>query len=129
MNCRGTYRSFQSPDGPGHHVRHHYYAGRAFAALTREDQARLVQAVQNLGPEAWYGMPAGHVWSLWTRYACTAFYAHPWAWNEIGFGGPAYPRGYLRLGIDRREPWETADHAPRDPVAHRNAVNSPGDGA
>ena len=29
-----------------------------------------------------------HVWSLWTRYACTAFYSHPWAWNEIGFGGP-----------------------------------------
>ena len=28
----------------------------------------------------------------------SAFYAHPWAWNEIGFGGPAYPRGYMRLG-------------------------------
>ena len=26
------------------------------------------------------------------------FYAHPWAWNEIGFGGPAYPRGYARFG-------------------------------
>ena len=26
-----------------------------------------------------------------------AFYSHPWAWNEIGFGGPAYPRGYAAL--------------------------------
>ena len=26
------------------------------------------------------------------------FYSHPWAWNEIGFGGPAYPQGYMRLG-------------------------------
>ncbi|HLI25128.1 MAG TPA: hypothetical protein VKU91_09240, partial [Acidimicrobiales bacterium] len=35
---------------------------------------------------------------------------HPWAWNEMGFGGPAYPRGYKALGIDQRERWEVADH-------------------
>ena len=35
-----------------------------------------------------------------------AFYSHPWAWNEIGFGGPAYPRGYVRLGAGQREHWE-----------------------
>ena len=34
------------------------------------------------------------------------FYSHPWAWNEIGFGGPAYPRGYARLGAGQRESWE-----------------------
>jgi hypothetical protein len=72
--------------------------------------------VQDLGAKAWHGLPAGRVWSLWTRYACTAFYAHPWAWNEIGFGGPAYPRGYKNAGIGRREPWEVADHADSDPV-------------
>ena len=32
------------------------------------------------------------------RAVLAAFYSHPWAWNEIGFGGPAYPRGYMRLG-------------------------------
>jgi len=32
------------------------------------------------------------------RAILAAFYSHPWAWNEIGFGGPAYPRGYIRLG-------------------------------
>ena len=26
--------------------------------------------------------------------------------NEIGFGGPAYPRGYMRLENGAREPWE-----------------------
>ena len=39
----------------------------------------------------------------------TAFYSHPWAWNEIGFPGPAYPRGYLNLGINAREHWERPD--------------------
>ena len=51
--------------------------------------------------------------ALWTRYACAAFYSHPWAWNEIGFGGPAYPRGYKNLGLDQREPWEVAERRRR----------------
>ena len=67
--------------------------GWGFAASSAHDQAKLVQAVQDLGAGDWHGLNAGHVWSLWTRYACTAFYAHPLAWNEIGFPGPAYPRG------------------------------------
>jgi len=92
----------------------HDKCGVGFAAC--DQQAQLVQAVQDLGGGAWHGMPAGHVWSLWTRYACTAFYSHPHAWQEIGFGGPAYPRGYKNIGVDRREPWEVADHHATDPV-------------
>ncbi len=41
-----------------------------------------------------------------TRAMLSAFYSHPWAWNEIGFGGPAYPRGYARIGAGQRESWE-----------------------
>jgi len=65
--------------------------------------------VQDLGSKPWHEMPAGHLWSLWTRYACTAFYSHPYAWNEIGFPGPAYPRGYKHLGVDARDPREVPD--------------------
>jgi hypothetical protein len=57
------------------------------------------------------------VWSLWTRYACTAFYAHPAAWAEIGFPGPAYPRGYKNAGVGKLEPFEVRDARPaEDPV-------------
>ncbi len=91
--------------------------GCRFGELTREQQAALIQAVQDrTDGERWHGLPAKHVWSLWTRYACTAFYSHPWAWNEIGFGGPAYPRGYKNVGLDKREPWETSERDPRDPI-------------
>ncbi len=77
----------------------------------------MIQAVQDLGSDPWHGLIAAHVWSLWTRYACTAFYAHPVAWNEIGFPGPAYPRGYKNPGVDAREPFEVADVRPAaDPV-------------
>lgn len=88
-----------------------------FAAVDRTRQHAVVQGVQDLmreQPGTWFGLPAARVWSLWTRYACTAFYAHPWAFNEIGFGGPAYPRGYKNLA--GREPWERAEHDAQDPV-------------
>jgi hypothetical protein len=76
--------------------------------------------VQDRKSGLWHGLPADRVWSLWTRYACTAFYAHPWAWNEIGFSGPAYPRGYKNAGVGRREPWEVADREDLDPVRDRS---------
>ncbi|MGH8890571.1 MAG: gluconate 2-dehydrogenase subunit 3 family protein [Acidothermaceae bacterium] len=90
--------------------------GETFGQLAKEDQAGVVQAVQDLGEKPWHGLPAKQVWSLWTRYACAAFYSHPWAWNEIGFPGPAYPRGYKNIGLDAREGFEVADAMNEDPV-------------
>jgi len=95
-----------------------------FAGLDRDRQAALVQAVQDkaAASERWRGLPAAQVWSLWTRYACAAFYSHPWAWNEIGFGGPAYPRGYKNRHVAGREPFEVADHDDVDPVPFASRV-------
>lgn len=91
--------------------------GTSFADAPRADQIALVQAVQDLKSGDWHGLPAAHVWSLWTRYACTAFYAHPKAWAEIGFPGPAYPRGYKNAGVGKLEPFEVNDARPaEDPV-------------
>ena len=50
------------------------------------------------------------------RGVLSAFYSHPWAWNEIGYGGPAYPRGYMRLGEGQREPHQAAEAGEEDPV-------------
>ena len=91
--------------------------GTAFAAAPEEQQLELIQAVQDRGSKDWHGLNAAHVWSLWTRYACTALYAHPLAWNEIGFSGPAYPRGYKNAGVDKLEPFEVRDARPSgDPI-------------
>jgi hypothetical protein len=38
-----------------------------------------------------------------------AYYAHPAAWSEIGWGGPASPRGYVRLDFNETDPWEAAE--------------------
>ena len=91
--------------------------GRSFADCLIAGQEALIQAVTDAIPGRWHDLPAKRVWSLWTRYAATAFYSHPWAWNEIGFGGPAYPRGYQNLGLDAREHWETPEQHPANPAA------------
>lgn len=97
-----------------------------FCRIPVDAQARIIQHVQDLGSDRWHGMPATQVWSLWTRYACAEFYAHPWSWNEIGFGGPAYPRGYKNRdevgGHGGRERWEVADDDDADPVPFAQRV-------
>jgi hypothetical protein len=96
--------------------------GAHFHELRAPDQDRLLEQVRT-GQE-WRGMPAGHVWDLWMRYSCTAFYSHPWSWNEIGYGGPAYPRGYKNMGLGAREPWEVEEADARDPVPWAERVEA-----
>ncbi len=89
--------------------------GRPFWDLGVDEQESILESVRQSEGE-WRGLPGVRTFSLWVRYACVAFYSHPWAWNEIGFGGPAYPRGYKNLGLDRREEWEVADTGPTPEV-------------
>lgn len=89
--------------------------GQGFASLDRQAQRDIIERVR-LCDGTWQGLPAGHIFSLWMRYACSAYYRHPWAWNEIGFGGPAYPTGYKHLALDGREHWEVRERDAHDPV-------------
>jgi hypothetical protein len=56
--------------------------------------------------EIWERMSISRYWQLLVQDCVSAYYAHPWAWDEIGFGGPAYPRAYTRLEGGLPEPWE-----------------------
>jgi hypothetical protein len=56
-------------------------------------------------------------WSVVMRAVLAEYYSHPWAWNEIGFGGPAYPQGYMRLA--GRDPHERPERFDLDPVRER----------
>ncbi|ESS36683.1 gluconate 2-dehydrogenase subunit 3 family protein [Burkholderia cenocepacia] len=91
-------------------ARHAY--GCLFAALGPCDADALLQAVQkgDVDPQvapAWAGMdPHTFFMKRVLMDICGAYYGHPFAWNEIGFGGPASPRGYVRMDFNRRDPWE-----------------------
>lgn len=85
---------------------------RRFADLGAAEQDALLQALSDDQAESplWRSVTPGYARHFFTDYllktAAGIYYAHPEAWNEIGFGGPASPRGYVRLGLDARDPWE-----------------------
>jgi hypothetical protein len=89
--------------------------GRPFIALFATEQDALLGAMQDGtldGPD-WAGPPAALFFSeRLVADILAAYYAHPTAWSEIGFGGPASPRGYVRMGFDRRDPWEAVEAKP-----------------
>lgn len=81
--------------------------GRGFPELDPHDQDDVLERVQQgeVETRAWGSMPPKQFFSHELLDAVvTVYYAHPDAWSEIGFGGPASPRGYVRL--DKRDPWE-----------------------
>ena len=102
-------------------------AGAAsFAAAGGDVRRAIVEdlASSRLEGGAWEAVNVQRLFSLVMRYVVEAFYSHPWAWNEIGFGGPAYPRGYSRFGSPHlnaaeREAWEGREAYDEDPVSHR----------
>ena len=89
--------------------------GARFRDLSRADRDAILRAMQQgtLAGDHWRGMPLKLFFTKRVVHDVTdAYYAHPTAWSEIGFGGPASPRGYVRLGENRRDPWEAAEAKP-----------------
>ena len=86
-----------------------------FAAAPLEAQRELVQEFSE-GKLQWEGLRSDRAWTVVMRAVVAAFYSHPWAWNEIGFGGPAYPRGFARLAEGQREHWERASESAAAPM-------------
>jgi Gluconate 2-dehydrogenase subunit 3 len=88
--------------------------GSRFHELGPLEQDNILKAVQDeVQDPAWRDLSAK---SFFTKRVLhdivSAYYAHPTSWNEIGFGGPASPRGYVRMNFDRRDPWEAAEAKP-----------------
>jgi hypothetical protein len=86
-----------------------------FVAAGSEVRHEIVQRFSE-GELDW-DLPVTKAWGVVMRGVLGSFYSHPWAWNEIGFGGPAYPRGYARLDAGQREHWEAPPEFAIDPVA------------
>ena len=88
---------------------------RCFAILTDGERNALLRAMQRgeVNGDRWSGLDAKAFFERRILVDVPAlYYAHPKAWNEIGFGGPASPRGYVRLDGDRPDPWEAAEAEP-----------------
>ena len=84
--------------------------GRGFCGIGVGEQDQILERLHDARPpaarEIWKQMPVHRFWMLLVQDCITVYYSHPWAWDEIGFGGPAYPRAYMRLEHGQPEPWE-----------------------
>jgi len=89
----------------------------SFGAAPAELQLALADdfAEGKLEGGVWQTLNVTRAFGVVMRSVLAAFYSHPWAWNEIGFGGPAYPRGYARLGVGLSETWEGEEASGADP--------------
>ena len=94
--------------------------GGDFDTLSGDQQDELLRRMQRgeLSSAAWRGMPS----QLFFQHRVLpdiihTYYALPVAWNEIGYGGPASPRGYVRMDLNRRDPWEAVEAKPGEDAA------------
>lgn len=83
---------------------------RDFLKLSWREQEELLQLIHDGKPKGaqkvWARLPVHRYWALLVQDCVDVYYAHPWSWDEIGYGGPAYPRAYMRLERGEPEPWE-----------------------
>lgn len=83
--------------------------GRTFCQLAAHQQDSVLASIQSgeVSAATWRRVPPARFFrSVLLKAVVGAYYAHPTAWSEVGFGGPASPRGYVRLGTGDRDPWE-----------------------
>jgi hypothetical protein len=83
--------------------------GSDIHSLTNKEQDAVLRAIQTGDARAtvWTRLPPARFFTMvLLKEVVGEYYAHPAAWSEVGFGGPASPRGYVRLGINQRDPWE-----------------------
>jgi hypothetical protein len=97
-----------------------------FHILMEADQDLLLARMQRgeLQNPAWTEMTSDVFFRMrLARDIVLAYYAHPTAWSEIGWGGPASPRGYVRMDYDERDPWEPAEVKDEDIKTARRKNN------
>jgi hypothetical protein len=87
--------------------------GASFTALGPTEQDEILESLRDNRPgggqDVWAHLSPKRFFQLMVQDAAGAYYCHPFAWDEVGFGGPAYPRGYMRIERGEAEPWEVEE--------------------
>lgn len=74
-----------------------------------ETQAHLLQTLQKgqaALPAEFSDIPQKDLFKKLLLLSVDAFSSHPTVWSEMGYPGPAYPRGYYRIERGLHDPWE-----------------------
>jgi hypothetical protein len=80
-----------------------------FMSLDKPEQAAYLRKISENAAEpseAWAGIPQEPLFRKLCTLTIEAYCSHPRIWSEIGYAGPAYPRGYVRTQLGQLDPWE-----------------------
>jgi len=81
----------------------------AFLSLAPSIQRQLLHdiSLDKAAPAAdWTGVPQQPFFQKLMSMTIESYCSHPKIWSEIGYAGPAYPRGYVRTQLGQIDPWE-----------------------
>lgn len=81
----------------------------SFKDLDEEKQMQYLQQISDsiAKPQhIWASIPQRALFMKLLELTVEAYCSHPRVWSAIGYGGPAYPRGYVRTQIGHLDPWE-----------------------
>lgn len=93
--------------------------GGEFTTLRPAQQDDVLRRISAGDPpgEVWKRLDAGDFFTaILSHTIVKIYYAHPSAWNETGYHGPSSPRGHVRKGIGKVDPWEAHEQAPEQGV-------------
>lgn len=83
--------------------------GKDFMSLGPKEQQDLITDIQKgQAPKVpqWSKAPQQEFFKKLAEIIVSAYYSHPTVWSQVGYGGPAYPRGYIRVELGVTDPWE-----------------------
>lgn len=83
----------------------------SFDALPRDAREQFIRdwSAGNTRASAWSRLPPSRAWRMALEGFVGEYYAHPYAWSEIGFGGPKFPRIYARTMRDNPDEPQEAE--------------------
>ena len=88
------------------------FGGQSFVELDPLSQDVVLTHIErgDAPGETWKQLPAARFFkSVLSITVVKIYYAHPAAWNEIGYGGPSSPRGHVRKWEGGVDPWEARE--------------------
>jgi hypothetical protein len=79
-----------------------------FSKLEKEQQKEVLKKLEeNQGYlNIWQEINPRLFFTTLVKELISIVYSDPSIWSAIGYGGPAYPRGYYSFGKDQFDPWE-----------------------
>jgi hypothetical protein len=81
----------------------------SFKELETEKQKQMIKNIIEEKAESsaiWNGVPQKALYEKLMRLTVESYCSHPQVWSDIGYAGPAYPRGYVRTQLGQLDPWE-----------------------